>query len=138
MYIQLMQFNPAIPDKTKLKNIKLVKRPGVNNCGVNEMLDVVDLTITFINSLINVYSNGKLNVSDIQYLFEPLLKTPKTLSNMDKIPMDVSELSNEKIEVIVERVREELCISSTKAIDIVQYSIDWVYSTYNLLNTIKE
>ncbi len=138
MYIQLSRFNPGMPDREQIKKIKLVKNPGVNTNGIDEILDVVDLGISFINSVTNAYSDGYLGINDLQHLLEPLKKTPKALSGLDKVPSEVENMTDAEIETIISMVEEGLHINSCKALEVLRCSIDWVYSTYNLFNAIKE
>jgi hypothetical protein len=135
---RLTQVKTIFLIRDALQNVDLVKKPGVKTAGIVEILDAINCSISFIGLIADTYLKHAINLSGQLNLFTTLIKTPIALSEIDKIPGELEELDDVEIEIIIRRMYEEYEIEPERAVDIIRFSIDWLYSTYNLIKTLKE
>ena len=138
MCIQPYQFNQSLPDKELLKKIKIAKKPGTNIHGIDEILDTAALGISFVNMIAKIYCDSQHGIYELYYYLEALKRTPKVLYCLDKVPANLDELTDQEIEMIVKCVAAGVSTDYGKAADIVSHSLDWIYATHNLFNTVKK
>lgn len=131
---------PSINNKELLAKLKdTFPRPveDVNlPMGIEETVDVVDFGVSFANAIIASYEDGKLSLGDFQYAIKPIMKAPAAFNGISQVPAELADLDEVERDAIIQRVKENLEVSSEKAMRIVEKALTWAYATYDLVDEI--
>jgi len=128
-----------IPEELKAKAMRYVNVPKPDSpvqLGIDETMDGIDFGIKVANAIIYAYQDGKLSITDLQYFLSPAIAAPKFFAGIDKIPMELADLTLEEKNQIVEKVKTELAITSDKAQRIVEKALNLAYGIYDLVSEI--
>jgi len=73
---------------------------------MKETRELLELAVSLIKSYRLAKADGKINLSDVQYLVDPALKIAPAFDNISEIPKEWVNLSEGEIEEIIGYVRQ--------------------------------
>lgn len=107
-------------------------KPGVE-VGIDETKDVVLFATLFADSIIKALADGKITFSDAPYFFSAMIKLPKAISGIDKVPAEISDLDENEMKELVQIVKDNLGVPTDQCKVIVEKSLALVYAAFDLI-----
>lgn len=120
----------------ELPLVKVPEKPGIE-IGTEELDEVIDCGLEFANATINALKDGKVTLGDIPAFIPAVVKVPKAISGLENVPAELENLTEEELKGRIELVKNKLNVDDEKAKAIVEASIKFVYSGYQLVKAIQ-
>jgi hypothetical protein len=109
----------------------------VAKASVQELKDVLDLTIALLLSGEKALDDGKLSVKDLLLLVDVLPKVAPAVAGVSKVPAELADLSAEEGAELVAHVMASLVLDSEKAKVVVEKSLKVAVAVVELVKAIK-
>lgn len=129
--------NKLIKKEVEMSEVKIPYKPGITY-GVEETEEVIDFAILLANSLIKTFEDGKISIFDLTNFITPMVKLPKAISGIDKVPSELYDLDSNEYFRLKDKIKTQLNVDDAAAMNIIDNSIDLIYSIYNLIKAIKK
>lgn len=127
-----------IPHKIEfeMSPVSIPDKPGIS-IGIDETKDVVEFGIAFANGVIETLGDGKVTVADIPNFLSSMIKLPAAISGIDKVPAELGDLDKAELAELTAIVKDNLKVDDKKAAEVVEASINFVYSGFELLKAVE-
>lgn len=104
---------------------------------VNETKEALSLVIALYKAGAKSLSDGKLDLADAANLFAVLPKVGPALSDLSKIPQELSELDASEAGELIAHVSMELGVENAKAQAIAGAGLKIIFDAWELVKAIK-
>lgn len=107
-------------------------KPGIE-IGIDETKDVVLFATLFADSIIKALADGKITFADAPYFFGAMIKLPKAISGIDKVPSEISDLDENEMKELIQIVKDNLGVPTDQCKIVVEKSLALVYAAFDLI-----
>lgn len=115
-----------------LSLVVVPEKPGVS-IGIEETKDVVLFATLFADSIIKSLADGKITITDAPYFFNAMIKLPKAISGIEKVPAEISDLDENEMKELIQIVKDNLGVPTDQCKTIVEKSLTLVYAAFDLI-----
>lgn len=127
-----------IKKEDKMNEVNVTEKPELE-FGIEETKDVVISITEFSNALIKILNSGKLKLLTVLfYLFKPLKTLPAAISNIDKVPLEIKDISVDELNQLAVIVKERLEIKSDDVYKVIQEAITTGHQIKKFVDVLKD
>ena len=100
---------------------------------VEELKDIISLTLSLVECSFLVYSDGQLNLSDIGAIWSVVEKVGPAVVGIGQIPAELADLSKEECDELIQYIMDELAdVASDKAATILYATLKAFKACYEV------
>lgn len=121
----------------ELKPIEVIKKSAPYPVGIEETKEVVTAGLSLANAIIASLEDDRFTLSDALNFIKPVTDLPSAIIDIQYVPGELADLTDEEVDEIIGMVREKLDVDSYKAKRIAEEAIKSLYQLYRLTEAIK-
>jgi len=105
---------------------------------IKEVKELVVFAARLGNSIDKSISDGKVSVTDIQYLFDPLFVAGQAFNGFAEIPAELADLDDQEAAELVAVIENELDIANDVAEGLAEDGLALAIAIVQFVNKIRE